>query len=236
MLDRTLLEGVKPVVMPVISRALDAGWRAADIHARKVDYLCAICWPAFALIALLAGPIVAVLLGPQWEEAVPAVRILALTGLAVPLNKMSVKMFAAADHLDAYLRVALSQQVLQLAIAGLGALISLEAFCAALALAAAIRAARLMRAAHACFGHGRPGYGAIAARASAVTLGALAGPGAILIWAPMGPLATLLAALPLAALGWLAALALTRHGLLSEARTALRPLGARLARRRAAKA
>ena len=236
MLARTFLEGTKPVVLPVISRALDGGWRAADIHARKVDYLCAILWPAFALIALMAGPIVAVLLGPQWEEVVPAVRILALMGLTMPLTKMSVKLFTAADRLDLYLRVAVSQQAFQLALAGIGALISLEAFCAGLALAATVRAARLMRAAHACFGHGRPGYGAIAARASAVTLGALAGPGAILVWAPMGPLATLAAALPLAALGWLAALAAVRHGLLAEMRTALRPLGRRLARRRGARA
>ncbi len=234
MLDRTLLEGIKPVVLPVISRALDAGWRAADIHARKIDYLCAICWPAFGLIALMAGPIVAVLLGPQWEEAVAAVRILALAGFAVPVTKMSVKMFTAADRLDLYLRIAVSQQALQIGLAGLGALISLEAFCAALALAAMVRAARLMRAARAAFGHGRPGYSAIAGRASAATLGALAGPGAILAWAPMGPTATLLAALPLAVLGWLAALAATRHGLLAEARTALRPLGERLARGRAA--
>ena len=232
MLDRTALSGIRPVVLPVMARAMAAGWSPADIHSRKVDYLCAVCWPAFAFIALLADPIVAVLLGAQWEGAVPAVRILAATGLAVPLTKMSLKFFVATDLLGVYLRVAASQQVIQIALAGAGALVSLEAFCAGIALAAAIRALRLMGIVRARFGPGRPGYGAIAARGGAVTAGALAGPAAILLWAP-GPAVALAAALPLAVLGWLAALALTRHRLLAEIGTALRPLAARIGRARA---
>ena len=229
MLDRTALSGIRPVVLPVIARALASGWSPAEIHARKVDHLCAICWPAFAAIALLAEPIVALLLGARWEGTVPAVRILAATGLAVPLTKMSLKFFVATDLLGVYLRVSASQQVIQIALAGAGALVSLEAFCAGIALAAAIRALRLMHIVRARFGSGRPGYGAIAARGGAITAGALAGPMAILLWAPtLGPAATLATALPLAALGWLAALALVRHRLLVEIGTALRPLAARI--------
>jgi O-antigen/teichoic acid export membrane protein len=224
LLDRTLLEGIKPVVLPVLSRALDAGWSPADLHARKMDYLVAICWPAFALIALMAEPLVLVLLGPQWEAAITPVRILATIGVVVPVVKMSFKLFVATDHMDVLLRIAVTQHLIRVGLAFCGALISLEALCAALALSTMIRGARILAAARRLFGHGRPRSPAIVGRGAAVTAGALAGPAALLLWGGLGPFGTLALAAPAAAAGWLAALAATRHALLGEIGTALRPV------------
>ena len=228
LLDRTALEGIKSVVLPVLSRSIDAGWSAADLHARKLDYLCAICWPAYAFIAAMADPLVRVMMGPGWEALVAPVRILACVGVAIPVVKMSFKLFVATDHMDVILRINVTQHVLRIILAFCGALISLEALCAALVLSTLIRGVRIHAAARRHFGRGVPGPRGIAGRGAAVTAGALAGPVALLAWGGLGPFPTMALAVPSAAIGWLVALALVRHALLGEFATALRPVRRRL--------
>ena len=227
MLDRVVLQGLQPVVLPAIAQGLAGGLSAAQVHGRKIDYLVAVCWPTFALIALLAPEIVRVLLGPGWEGAVPAVRILALTGLLFPVNLMSSKTFVATGHEAAFLRITAVQQAVAAGLGLLGAAISLEAFCLALVAAAGVKTAHVLRTAHRLFGGAEPGMGEIGRRGALIAAASLSGPLALVLsqgagLAPdWGPLPTLLAAAPLAALGWLAGLRLAGHALLDEARALL---------------
>lgn len=77
LLDRTRLEGIAAVIQPALGGALRRGVSPSTVLATKLDCLTAICWTAFAMIAPLAAPLVALLLGAQWQDAVPAVQILA---------------------------------------------------------------------------------------------------------------------------------------------------------------
>ena len=226
LLDRALFDGIKPVVLPVITRTLRQGDAPADIHRIKIDLLAAICWPAFLLIALLAEPLVLTLLGERWHEAIAAVRILAMLGLTMPVVKMSLKFFIAVDLMHVYFRIQLVQQSVRLALAGAAAWISLEAFCAALVLAASLKAGAVIIWVGRRFGPGRPAYAAIALRNLAVAAATLVGPAAILLaTGALGtPLAVLALCLPSAAVGWIAGLALTRHTLLGHVRLALASL------------
>ena len=228
MLDRVLLQGLQPVVLPAIAQGLAGGLTPAQVHGRQTDYLVALCWPTFALIALLAPEIVRVLLGSGWDGAVASVRILALAGLMFPFNIMSAKTFVATGHEDTYFRITAAQQVVAAMLGVIGAAISLEAFCAAIAAAAAIRAAFILRAAHRLFGAAEPGIGPVLRRGAVIAAATVSGPLALILLRETGMtgewhgLATLLAAGPLALLGWLAGLAMMGHALLGEVRILMR--------------
>jgi len=214
LLDRTLFEGITPVVLPAISNALAQGVPPASVHFTKVDLLAAICWPGFATMAILAEPLVAVLIGQQWQAAVVPVQILALMGSAYPLTKMSSKFFAAADELRFFARVQLVHQVTRLVFGAAGAMVSLNAFCAALALSAGLKSIYLAVWVSRRFGASH--YRNLLTRAAMLTLATVLGP-ALIMAGDFTALVTLALSLPLAAISWIMALRLLRHPLWGQA-------------------
>jgi O-antigen/teichoic acid export membrane protein len=218
-MDRVLFEGIEPVVLPALSDSLRRGVAPFQVYLAKVDFLVVVCWPGFALIALLAEPLVALLLGPGWDRVVPLVHILAAMGLFMPIAKMSNKFFVAIDASGTYLRIQTTQQLVRLGLCGPAALVSLEAFAAAYVAAAAAKAAAVSLAIKRRFASASAGYGRIALRGGIVTGTTLAGGGGTLALG-LDPLPTLLVALPLAGMGWLAGLLAVRHLLVSHIRAA----------------
>lgn len=218
-LDRMLFEGIKPVILPAFSNALRTGTPPADLYCVKLDYMTAICWPGFALIALMAEPLVAVLLGPQWDSAVPIVRILALMGLALPVTKMSQSLFVALDETGVYLRLQLVQLLVRLPLALAGAFVSVEAFAAAYVAGNWVKAVGITWFLRRRLGKGGSGHRGPAIRAAGITLMALAGPAAIL-WTGLGAVMTLSIALPLAGVGWFVGALIMRHALIGEIKAA----------------
>ncbi len=218
LLDRIVFDGVGPVILPMISGALRDGIPPQRVLAMKLDYLSVLCWPALAMIALLAEPLVLLMLGNQWLSAVPAVRLLALSGVALPLTKMSVKFFTAIDALDAYLQIQIVFQIVTLAAGIAGAALSLEMFCAAISLALIFKAA--------CIGiwlhrHFPPENGEVAAafgRGGVVTCAAVVPAGLLLGTGAIEGIELLLAGGVAAVLGWAAALLVLGHPLLDDLR------------------
>jgi O-antigen/teichoic acid export membrane protein len=84
--------------LPVLARLQDA--RESQIRAarRALKFAALVCLPAFLGTALVAEPLIAVLLGEDWLEAVPALRLLALSGLAVALASVGGQILIAAGH------------------------------------------------------------------------------------------------------------------------------------------
>ncbi len=224
LLDRTVLEGIDPVILPAVSGALRSGVPPGVVLATKLDYLTVICWPAFAMIVLFADPIVALLLGSQWGAAVPAVRILAIGGFALPLTKMSVKFFTAVDALDSYLRIQAAHQIIRLVLGIAGAMISLEAFCAGISAGLVIKALLILVSLHRRLGGPVDAHRRALRRGLAITTMSVAAPAVVLALADIGPVGLLAAAAVSGFVGWLAALWLLDHPLLRDARTMSRDL------------
>jgi O-antigen/teichoic acid export membrane protein len=74
--ERVILAGVGAVALPAFSRQVQEGRSLKHDYLRAIELITAAQWPALLVLVLLAGPIVAVLLGPQWREVVPLVEIL----------------------------------------------------------------------------------------------------------------------------------------------------------------
>lgn len=218
--ERVVLESIQPLVLPVMAHAREAGTSMAVVYLRKVDFLAAICWPAAAVVIVLAQPLVAALLGGGWSATVPLVQILALSALAFPVTQMSLNLFVLLGAERLALRIQVSQQIAAFGLVAVAAFISLPAVCFATALGHSIKAWRIMAAFKGLVGYRDGALGRVALRNAAVTAATGAGPAVVVALTDLGTAPTLAAAIALAGAGWLAALAVLRHPLLGQIRAA----------------
>jgi O-antigen/teichoic acid export membrane protein len=78
--ERVILAGVGAVALPAFSQQTREGGSLKPVYLRAIELITAAQWPSLLLLALLAYPVVSILLGAQWLQAAPFVQILA-TGL-----------------------------------------------------------------------------------------------------------------------------------------------------------
>ncbi len=79
--NRVLLRGLDVFLLPLFSKEFRNGKGLRDMYLRSLELITAVQWPALILVVILADPIVRFLLGDQWLESVPLVRIMALASL-----------------------------------------------------------------------------------------------------------------------------------------------------------
>jgi O-antigen/teichoic acid export membrane protein len=91
--ERVILAGVGAVALPAFSELARHGKDLKAAYLGAIEHITVIQWPALILLGIFARPIVALLLGPQWESVVVITRIFAFafafnfpTGLNYPLQ------------------------------------------------------------------------------------------------------------------------------------------------------
>ena len=81
--DKLVVQVLNPIIMPaLVSRSKDAAsLRSAYLEA--VELLSVVQWPFLVFVAIMAHPIILILLGQNWLEIVPLVRVLCFANLAL---------------------------------------------------------------------------------------------------------------------------------------------------------
>ena len=81
--DKLVVQVLNPIIMPaLVSRSKDAAsLRSAYLEA--IELLSVVQWPFLLFIAIMAHPIILILLGQTWLEIVPLVRLLCVANLAL---------------------------------------------------------------------------------------------------------------------------------------------------------
>lgn len=79
---KVILGGVNSVLISAFSAEIRDGKDLREHYLHSIRLITCMHWPALILLAILAEPVVNLVLGPQWVAAVPIVRILALALLA----------------------------------------------------------------------------------------------------------------------------------------------------------
>jgi O-antigen/teichoic acid export membrane protein len=233
--DRALLDAVGPVVLPTVAARQRAGGELAPVYLRQVAYLAALAWPFCGAVALLADPLVRLLLGPQWSGAVPAVRILAAAGFFLPLSGMVLSYLVALGAERRYVPIQLALQAGKAALVAAGALVSLELACAALVVEAAARAVLAQRLLQEVLHHSRRELLRLLGLSAGPTLACLAATAAVALPLEAREAPAWLVLTPAAAAGglcWLAALFALRHPLREEIARLRAAVAARLSRPR----
>lgn len=83
MFDKMVIEVLNPVIMPAVVAQTRAGADLKPVYLRAVELVTAAQWPFLIFTAIMADPIVRILLGPAWHDAVPLVRLLCLASLSL---------------------------------------------------------------------------------------------------------------------------------------------------------
>jgi O-antigen/teichoic acid export membrane protein len=93
---KTILSAISPIVLPTLARQARDGGNLAQMLQLMIVLFTGAQWPALVMLALLAHPIVALLLGPQWNHAVPLVPIIALATIPQVFGAMCYPLLIAA--------------------------------------------------------------------------------------------------------------------------------------------
>jgi O-antigen/teichoic acid export membrane protein len=139
LMDLVVMSALNPVALPALSERVRSGRPLGDWYVHQFALLSALCWPVFGFIALYAEPLVLLILGDQWRGAIPLVRWLCIAGIFIPPSALAVDFLVALGAVRAYLPRQLFVQVATTASVLAGALVSLQAAAAALALEGAFK-------------------------------------------------------------------------------------------------
>jgi PST family polysaccharide transporter len=86
------------VAVPVLARSTDDRARLARHYRRFAGTTALLLWPVFAVLAVTADVVVAVLFGPEWSGSVPVFRVLVVAGLAQTVGYVTVWVFVATGQ------------------------------------------------------------------------------------------------------------------------------------------
>ncbi len=233
--DRAVVSALQPVVLPAMTDRVRAGGDLKTVYLRGHALMSGVQWPALVMLAIMAEPVVRVLLGPQWGETVPLVRIIALANMALAPAFMTFPVLVASGRIRDTLISTLISLPPSMLIVIHAATISLEAVAASLFLTAPLQMFVALAFVRRAIGLD---WGELlaASRASlGVTFGtALIPTSMVFAWGGALPWYASILALSGAALGWVAALILTRHPIRNEITQLARIMRARVATRKQA--
>jgi O-antigen/teichoic acid export membrane protein len=100
------------VALPVFSKAQDDRRRLNRGMREAVTKLTMLSFPMLAGMAVLAEPIVALLLGEQWVEAAPLLQLLCLASFTYPLSLVNLNLLKSVGRADLFLRLEIIKQAL----------------------------------------------------------------------------------------------------------------------------
>jgi O-antigen/teichoic acid export membrane protein len=217
--DRVVVSALQPVVLPAFAAQAREGGSLKEGYLHGLSLMSAVQWPALIMLSLLAEPVVHVLLGPQWGQVPPLVRIMALANMALAPAVLTFPVLVSAGRINDALWASLISLPPSFLIAIGAAYISLEAVAWSLFIIAPLQMFVayffIRRAIHLTWSEILS-----AARSSVLlALGTALGPIAVVLTSPtgfdLGWLQTV-AALVSGAAGWMIALSLVEHPVKEE--------------------
>ena len=79
--DRIIMSAFYSMAFPALAAAVREGRNIKQAYLHTLSYLSVLYWPGVFMIALCADPLVRLILGPQWHEAILLVRLLSLAAV-----------------------------------------------------------------------------------------------------------------------------------------------------------
>lgn len=217
------LRSVFAVAFPALAAEVRNGRSLKEPYLRALGYIAVFYWPALALIAILAHPIVLLLLGEQWLGVVPLLQVMALAYLAWFQDPLTTPvLLAVGANRDRALVVFLTYAVAAVvlcAAASFGTMAMAASNLVTIPYMLVVALYFVRR--HVAFRWSEVWIALW--RSAAVTAATVAGPVCVVAlsdWRFDLSITAALIAAPLAATGWVAGIVLTRHPVLAELRNA----------------
>jgi len=139
LLDKVLMSALWSVVLPYFSKLEREQGDLRASYSRVQAYVTGIAWPLMLFLGAAAGPIIAVLYGPQWGASVPLVRVVCIAGVLAATLPFFSAVLLARGRADATLKMQLVCAPLRLACVIATAPFGLIAVCIAMVASCARR-------------------------------------------------------------------------------------------------
>jgi O-antigen/teichoic acid export membrane protein len=221
--ERVILAGIGSVALPAFSDHARNGGALKNAYLGGLEHVTAVQWPALLLLAIMADPIVSLLFGPQWRDAIPITRIFAVAlmfNFSTPLNYPVQVAVGAIRHT---VPLAFAQTMVSLSVITISAHYGLLAVALStfITIPFNVGLSVLVTRAHVPFPW-REFFRAIIKSAVVAGLSAVGPIVVIASHGAVGPSMLLIVmATSLGGVGWLAGLWVTRHPLFHEVRNTL---------------
>jgi len=218
--DKAVGEVLSPVIMPAVFAQARASADLKGVYLRAAELIAAVQWPCLVFIALMAQPIVSILLGPAWGETVPLVRMLCLASLCMFSACLSYPILVAVGRINDVLLASLISVPPSVMIIAAASFAGLQAVAAATFLTLPLQAVVMMSFIARRFGIGLRDWAGALHKSALATSTCAIGPLTIVAfngWSLDVPVLGLVGAAVGALIGWWLGLIMTRHPLASEA-------------------
>ena len=217
--DKVVLGGAIAVVLPAFSAEARQGRSLKLPYLRAVSLITALQWPALLVLAVLAHPVVDILLGQQWDGVAPLVRIVALASLFSFSFELNYPILVSIGAVHDIFRRALIVCPISAGIITLASFLGLYAVACSLLLVIPFQAYVSLSFVRHHLDMKWAEVGSAVWRSALAAFGAVAGPVLVMVVTGAGfnlSIGEALAGAGLAAVGWVAGLWLTAHPLLDE--------------------
>lgn len=104
---------VSPVLFPSFSQIQDDTVKIASIFTRAISVVSLITFPMMLGLLVISDNLVSVILGQQWLEVIPILKILCFCGLAISVGTMSGSIYLSQGRTDLQLKVNLVTQAVR---------------------------------------------------------------------------------------------------------------------------
>jgi len=221
--EKTMLAGLAPVLLPAFSQHAREGRDLKIGLLRSIEHTTVFFWPALVFIAILAAPIVNVLLGHQWLAVIPIVQIISVAFLCqLPTSIVNSAQIAVGAVRDSFV-LAFVTVPISIAIQVFASLYGLEMAAASLMLTGPFCMLVSLVMVRARIPFRWEELWASVWRSGIVTVISAIGPAAVaMAWGGTHNISIAAGAIGLvtAPIGWLAGLYVARHPMLEEVRRA----------------
>ncbi|ETX28745.1 oligosaccharide flippase family protein [Roseivivax isoporae] len=215
--DKVLLGAAQPVVLSTFAARLREGGDLRQPCVTAFTIIASFQWPALACLAILADPIVAIMLGAQWTAVVPLLQVTAVAGMALFPATLIFPLLVSMGRIRDFALLNAVLVPLSMSALAVASTFGLSAVAWALVPVNVVQGAAMLWLAKRHAGFEIRALGAGLARAGAVTVAAAAVPMAVVLAAGRDPgMALTGLALGGAAGAWCACLFVVGNPLASE--------------------
>ncbi len=125
--EQFILSAVGAVALPTFAQRYRAGEDVKAGFLQGLECITVIAWPFYGVLGLMAAPAINLLLGPQWGDAIPILRILCAAAAVSSLASLNWVVFQGSGAVRQNLNVHSYTTIVQIVCVGLAAFHSLAA-------------------------------------------------------------------------------------------------------------
>lgn len=236
-LNGLLLDNIHSVVARIVfvdfSERVRRGLPLRESYLKIVAMVTGLLWPAFAGLAILAGPVIRTIYGPVWISAAPLLSLLSIAALIGTSLTMTGEIFVVSGETDRFFHNELKRAGIGLSLFALGCMAG-QIWAAASRIADSVVAVFIYKSETRRMTETRAAdYAPIYRQSAALTAAATAPTMVLMIvnhWSYDTPLGQVFAAVGLGMAAWVLGLWLLHHPLWAEAESAGRNLFGRYVR------